>query len=260
MTKNFKWSDITVWEPAIRKLMADLLDKRLFAAFRSDPPEYIVPDDLSWLDDIITRVHGPQEEEVHKIVTQRIVQRYQFVTGFHACRAVSLDDYKLNGLRVCNPDDLDGVARTIFGNTPEVAKAIANLLDERYTEHNRGSVFLSLTMEHLVEACGQYLLYGSEYLLCIAARLRREEELRSRGRATVVECRVPIELIPDAYLRCLAGDVIEEIFERELDPTYRRTSLTFGFPIRSNIAPENILAFHHPRQIPNDRKCRLLED
>jgi len=76
----------------------------------------------------------------------------------------------------------------------------------------------------------------------------------------VIECRVPIGVIPRNYLRCLAGEVLEEIFERELDPEHRRLEINFGFPVRSNISPDHIVAFHHPSQIPNDRRFRMLED
>jgi len=100
-----------------------------------------------------------------------------------------------------------------------------------------------------VQSCGQYLLYGSEYILAIGSR-----------RATVIKCRVPIEVSPMNYLRCLAGEVIEEIFERELDPEFRSLEINFGFPTKENIAPCLIVAFHHPRGIPNHPKGMMLED
>jgi len=58
---DFKWSDIDVLEPKIRGLIADVLDERVFAKFHEDPPKFVVGDDLSWLDQIIRRVHpdGP---------------------------------------------------------------------------------------------------------------------------------------------------------------------------------------------------------
>jgi hypothetical protein len=52
----FKWSHINVWEPKIRALMADVLDERVFTEFHEDPPEFVVGDDLSWLDQIIRRL------------------------------------------------------------------------------------------------------------------------------------------------------------------------------------------------------------
>jgi hypothetical protein len=264
--REFKWSDIDVWEPKIRELVADVLDERVFTKFHEDPLEFVVGDDLSWLDQIIRSVHGQWPDRVHDVLTRRIAAHYASVIGFHACRPISLGDYKRDGLRVCDPEELNRIAREIFGDASDVAAAIEDLAKGSavsgysYTKHNSGSIYFALSPEELVQSCGQYLLYGSEYLLCIGARLRREEELRKRGRATVIECRVPIEAIPKNYLRCLAGEVIEEIFERELDPEFRRLAINFGFPIRENIAPRHVVAFHHPRDIPNHRKGMVLEN
>src|SRR5439155_21370399 len=173
----------------------------------------------SWLDQLIG-----WNGHIHEVLTRRLVDRYQYVIAFHGCRAASVKTYQEQGLRVCNPKHLNETARQIFGNHIRLDAAIANLQSD-YTEHNRGRIFFCLSFGNLVEHCGHYLLYGSEYLGAIGAYLGRMDELQKVGRATVVECRVPIRLIPRNYLRCLAGDILEEIFERQLDPEYRSEAL-----------------------------------
>jgi len=161
---EFKWSDKNVWEPRMRELMADVLDDRVFAAFHDDPPEFVVGDDLSWLDKIIRGVRGTWSDKVHDLLTEQIAENYRFVIGFHACRPISLDDYRRNGLRVCDPNELNRIAREIFGDTAEVNAAIESLATGEgpsgysYTEHNSGSIYFGLSVEELVQSCGQYLL------------------------------------------------------------------------------------------------------
>jgi hypothetical protein len=143
--REFKWSDIDVWEPKIRELMTDVLDERMFTEFHEDPPEFVVGDDLSWLDQIIRSAHGQWPDRVHDVLARRIARNYASVIGFHACRPISLDDYKRDGLRVCDPEELNRIAREIFGDTSDVAAAIEDLAKGNavsgysYTKHNSGS-------------------------------------------------------------------------------------------------------------------------
>ena len=193
----FKWSEMQVWELEVRAFMADVLDDAVFAEFHDDPPEFVVGDDISWLERIIKKAGRARPQNLHSLLTRRLAENYDAVIGFHGCRPVTLDGYKRDGLRVCDPEELNAVARDIFGDTTEVSAAIDDLASNdgssySYKQHNAGSIYFALSLEHLVDSCGQYLLYGSEYVLCIGAFLRREEELRQRGRATIIECSLPI--------------------------------------------------------------------
>jgi len=64
---------------------------------------------------------------VYEVLTRRIAGNYASVTGFHACRPISVDDCKRNGLCVCDPEKLNRITREIFGDTCEVAAAIEDL-------------------------------------------------------------------------------------------------------------------------------------
>ncbi len=57
----FTWSEIQIWEAEIRELLADVLSPSVFDAFRERPPEFVVGDDLSWLNRIVSRVQGDWE-------------------------------------------------------------------------------------------------------------------------------------------------------------------------------------------------------
>src|SRR5438132_12405749 len=110
---EFKWSDMDVWEPRMRELMADVLDDRVFAAFHDDPPEFVVGDDLSWLDKIIRAVCGTWSDKVLDLLTEQIPENYRFVIGFHACRPITLDDYRRIALPLSDPHELNRRSREL---------------------------------------------------------------------------------------------------------------------------------------------------
>ena len=111
---------------------------------------------------------------------------------------------------------MEAHAIALFGDTARVRQRIAELADKQdgYASHNQGKVFFCLTLKELVEDCGHYLLYGSEYLLCVANSLGLGNVLRERGKATVVECNVPVEQIPLEYMECLCGMLLAVIAEK----------------------------------------------
>ncbi len=128
-----------------------------------------------------------------------------------------------------------------------------------YREHNQGKVCLCIQPEHLIEDCGHYLLYGSEYLGCIAARIGEEQVLRKRGRAMIIECNVPTTDIPIGYLKCLIGQIVREIAEKNC---FRPTSkiIVFGFEVPHKLEPQNIVGFHFPTNIHNPLRYGMREN
>lgn len=262
--KTFRWSDIASWEPTIRKLMGNYLDDAVVAAFKNAPPEFVVSDDLTWLDRIVGQVHGVQNVDTLGLLTQRLREHYAGVVAFHGCRPTSLEEYQTHGVLASNPEQLEKLAFGIFGDTERVRREIASLrmpdLHLSYEEHNAGKVFFTLTKDELIKTCGGYLLYGSEYLLCIANGIGESHKLRARGKATIIECLVPMNRIGSEYVKCLAGAILEEMFERVLDHEYRREDLVFGFPIEGGLPPKSILKFHFPKRIPNPSNKMAPED
>jgi hypothetical protein len=260
----FLWSKYRSWRAVVLRLLNDLIDKSVFAELRRNPPRYFVEDNLGWLDVAIERARGIMRPDIKTRLSERLPDRYQFIRAFHGCRTDSIKPYLERGLRPSDPSALGRLALEIFTDREQVEAAIQDLSRDdfsgSYSDYNKGKVFFCLQMEELVEQCGHYLLYGSEYLLAIANRLGRPESLRNRGRATVIECNVPIEDIGSEDVRCLAGEVLREIFERYCDRTYRPETLSFGFAITTPLQPNNIVAIHHPTRIPNPINYNMRED
>jgi hypothetical protein len=155
------------------------------------------------------------------------------------------------------PDEFHQQARSLFlgGSFPELSEgdleaAIATV----GTDDRTGRVWFDGNEQMLVEECGHYMLYGSEYLIAIAANLRGHRNyrqvLKTLGTPTVFVCDVPLELAGDPLVQELAGTVIEMIFQELLGgkrfslDEYRHRGM--GFSIRKQLPPECLIGHYHP--------------
>lgn len=259
---TFRWADFDEWSQTMRQLLGRMLDEHVIEKFNENPPEYVVSDNLGWLDALIRRAHPDIEKSVHEELAALLAMHYEYIVGFHGCRPTSLGSYRRYGLTAPTRARLSRSARRVFGASETVENAIDQLRAHHgfsYDEGSIGVVYFTLCREHLEQDCGHYLLYGSEYLTGIGARVGQQRRLREIGKATVIECRIPISDFPTEYLRYLAGEMVEEFFERQRDSEWRGRS-GFGFPVAAKIHPTNILAFHHPTNIPDPLNHRMLGD
>lgn len=244
--------------------MSDLIDERVLAELKTNPPRYFVSDNLSWLNNAVSKVKGTSTPDCGAVLTDRLATHFEFIRAFHGCRAISTTSYEAKGIVACDPAALDQLAHELFGNGELVQQAIQALAksdrDFSYREHNQGKVWFCLEAEELTEFCGHYLLNGSEYLQAIACRIGDRATLRQRGRATIIECDVPVADVPAPFLSELAGDILKMIAEKYCVRPYQPEILGFGFCINTNLAPENIVTFHFPHQIPNPHNYQMRED
>lgn len=58
MRTVWHWQDILKWQDEIWGLVSDVLDTRVIEYFYKARPEYLVSDDMSWLDHIVARATG----------------------------------------------------------------------------------------------------------------------------------------------------------------------------------------------------------
>lgn len=257
----FVWNDYSTWRSEILKLLKDFIDKAVLDELRKNTPEYLVADNLNWLDTVIQKIKRCSSSDIKSVALQRFTARYDFLRGFHGCRVETTESYERDGIRPSDPQRLNEIARQIFKRKEAVEAAIQDLDSGHYSYrfHNQGKVCYCIQAEHLIEDCGHYLLYGSEYLSCIAARTGEEEVLRKRGRAMIVECDIPIRDIPSGYVECLVGQILCKIASKYcFRPT--REILLFGVEVPNGLAPENIVCFHFPKGIHNPLRYGLRED
>src|SRR5205085_5151702 len=116
----------------------------------------------------------------------------------------SVASYYERGLVPLDTQAAAALAKELFlsGAFPELNQT---LLDEAMarvgTDTRVGRVYFELDEQLLVEDCGHYLLYGSEYILGIAAELESGQDrdyrqlLKGMGKPTIFVCDVPWRLI-----------------------------------------------------------------
>ena len=184
------------------------------------------------------------------VVSKGIV--FQELIEFYVCEIILLQCL----IRLCDPEALNEMARQRFQRKEAVESAIKDW-DERGSRKDRkGKVCYCIQPERLIEQWGDPLLYGSEYLLCIAARINEEEVLRRQGRAMIIECNVPTVNMPVGDLKCLLGSILREIGEKICSrPTEK--IINFGFEVPHKLEPHNIVSFHFPTRIWNQATRRF---
>lgn len=258
MTARRVWhfADLLSWKDDVLELLQPHVDKAVLEEFGRNPPEYIVGDDLTWLDDIVERVTGA-DVDMQEHLTQRLPSRYDAIRGFHGCRPVDVATYYEKGLLVMDPHRVEQQARDFFlsGAFPrisaaDVEKGIANV----GRSMREGRVYFEATQSSLEDHCAHYMLYGSEFVTGVAAGLRDlhgrdyRQDLKTIGRPTVLVCDVPLLWLPRRFLYEYAGMAVEAVFSSLLDAAYLHPppGRTSGLMLKQALPPEFIVEHYHP--------------
>jgi len=253
------WTDYLSWEREVRELLLDYVDDRVVAYFRKHPPEYVVSDNTSWLDRIIREVNGCNVDVKYELAWL-LADHFEVFRAFHGCSPSDTSSYYKQGIRRLNPQEYNQIAKEHFlsGKFPELQESdLLAAIEDLKTDNREGLVFFEAHEQMLVQCCGHYMLYGSEYLLGLAATLSRRDRpdyrrsLKGKGTPTVFVCDVPLKFICFDTILELSGCLIEVLFEKFLDSDYKhpQPGNCFGFPIRYDLPPEFIVGHYHPEYV-----------
>lgn len=250
------YNNYRTWRDPVWALMADVLDARVREEFRRNPPEYVVSDDLSWLDEIIERATG-RHEDIKHLTADRLARRYHSIRACHATRTADVGAFYRQGLRVLDPSHAEARAAEIFlgGDYPEVNETdLQRAIISVGSDLRAGRVWFEANEQDLIGYCGHYLLYGGEYLIALAAHLGGARDyrqvLKGFGRPTMYVCDVPLPLMGGHTLVEFAGCALEYVFENLQDEDYEPDPHRgAGFCIHRPLPPENIVGHYHPAHI-----------
>jgi hypothetical protein len=251
------WKDYTSWESAILEMLSPYVNEDVIKSFRINPPEYIVSDDTSCLDSIIHSVTGVDVDIKGELATL-LVEKFDFIRAFHGCCPLDIDSYYKQGIRVLDTSEYNHIAKDHFlsGKFPELSESnLVAAIAEMSSNNRGGRVFFEANANMHLKDCGHYMLYGSEYLVGIAAKLSNRtrldyrKTLLGRGTPTVFTCDVPFDLIDFNIKLELAGNLVEVLFEKLLDPNFKHPQRGFGFSIKKDLPPQYIVGHVHPINI-----------
>jgi len=181
------------------------------------------------------------------------VSSFSHLRCFHLCRPNNVVAYYNDGIRLVSRDAIRQQFSDIFSELPQDAldSAISHLNNDPGTQE----VFVGVDCQFLLQHCGHYCVYGSEYLTGLAARIHAtdnqdyRQRLKLIGRPTVIILDVPFDQLPPPD----AAELINEL-HRVANSDYDRIImpdmlLDFGISFNHAVPPEWIVGHSHPESI-----------
>lgn len=249
----WNFHDYASWRDDAWALVGTFADQAVQDAFVADPPEFVVSDDMSWLEDRVRQVHGASID-VFDLMMDALECRYRTLRAVHGTRTSNVGSFYREGLRPLDPLRVQQRARDIFLSPayPELTEAHLDRAIVAVSHETRSDrVYFDCNETELVRRNGHYMLYGSEYLLAIASHIEGlrdyRPDMKRQGEAVVFLCDVPLSFLHPGALRSFAGRAIEILFE-ELMGEADGPSPTRGgaFSIRQTLTPDHIVGHYTP--------------
>lgn len=193
----------------------------------------------------------PAGDEAQELA-HRLDREYDRFVAYHACRPVDVSTYYKDGLCIARHSDLLNMALEIFvgDQFPEVTKNDVVAAAEQKPATDNGKLYVALDDRILIHQSSHYLLYGSEYLACVAARLQDQhgrnylKYLGSRGRPTVFEMELPFGWIPQGHRQSLAAELSWAVLHDNV-----AHHLDFTVTLQRSVGPGFIKSHSHPANI-----------
>ena len=254
MERVWLWSEFETWADAFRELLSDVLTPSVFQAFDDHPPEYVVGDDLGWLDTIIAAQTG-QLTSVKHLLASRIEASYDAMRAFHGARPIDPTDYRAEGLKVLDgPSKVADLTRLFAVAGHAVSDEVLQRAVETVgTDCRAGRIYFEANSRFLQGHCGHYMLYGSEYPNAIAAHIseRHRAVLRHVGVPTVFVCNVPLDFVRHGQIADYAGMALQALFVAQQDDRFEHAHEheASGLMIQQDLPADCIVEHFHPTRL-----------
>lgn len=175
----------------------------------------------------------------NKINSNFDLRKYTHIRGYHGCSPTNLEDYYQSGIVPINKKFAQEQAIKLLSSDNISIDKVKKVFNSSWSElgDNHKYVWMALSKEELLNNCGHYLIYGSEFICCMAAELFCQNSLRGKGKPTIFHCDIPIEIIANGYI----DDMNEQI--------RNGNGSICGFKITGSLVPKNIVRFEHPKKI-----------
>jgi hypothetical protein len=178
-----------------------------------------------------------------KIISDLKNNVYTHIRGYHGCRPVDIESYKVLGIcPMTNIFEVRKNAIEIF-NVSE-AQILSVELEPDAFSFREGKVFFTMYEFDLTKYCGHYLCYGSEYLLCLVGGLdnstvgKYHNILLNRGTPTILGVNIPF---------CQLSEVEKDNLYSALLENASMENITIE--VHDVVHGENIVSVNHPNII-----------
>ena len=191
---TFIWKDLREWRFLVEAVIPSQERQDLVQAIKQSPGLFEYKDNVDRFSEVYSQISD--YSQIRKRLPIHMRSTFASIRMFHCCRPVNVQSYYEHGFRVIDSRQADDLFQKIFLGNPRfpeittayVAAAIKNVAGS-YERH--GYIYFGLDDRFLIECCGHYLIYGSEYLQTLAASLEDQvghptkSELRRIGIPTV---------------------------------------------------------------------------
>lgn len=192
----------------------------------------------------------------------KVFEQFTHFALFHACRPVDVGSYYSNGLVLRSRDYFENQARQIFlgPQNPEITESKLAVALEYSNKWSLDRIYAVIDDVDLLNHCGHYFIYGSEFLCGIGAQLSKNSSrdyrqvLKNIGTPTLFELHVPTDALPETQLTDLITHLLEMSEDLEDDQEYFR--LDWSFIFQQDIPADWVISHSHPEVIrdPYSRK------
>lgn len=278
----FEWAHYADWCQTVMDIVIRIWGKDVVDTFRKEPPRRVLVGSLEWIRPYLgVSTNTLTVNQLSNTITVALREVWTHIRAFHGCSVANVASHYTLGIRPLNLEKTNEWARRYFLNichrlsNESIIHAIERV-GRDYNTNDDERVFFALDCSHLLQHCAHYLIYGSEYLLALAADLRPEDRkgeacdfrrnLKGRGIPTVFVCNVPLHRMEPSALVELGQVLLAETFRGLIDPNHTPLSRRFGFPISGTLESEYVVTHFNPNHqldplepflhaIPYSRSC-----
>lgn len=231
------------------KLVVNFVDKLVgleeVRRLKSRKIDWCYSDDLDWL---------PDSFNFNEFVTA-LTAMSAGIKVFHGCRPLSVNSYYQLGFSANKHTQLKKQFEETFSDIhSNITVPIFEFIYETRSDENTKTYFICDTERLVNGGAGNYIIYGSEMLLCAARALEEELEkslvdrLKSVGIPTIFEVDLPYELIPDSQVKDFARTLLAAWGNFHKFPEENR-GIEFVVITNDKVLPEHIVNHYHPTKI-----------
>ena len=265
--KTFIWRGLKTWDGFILGLIPRGISEEIATAIRQKQDLFRYYDDPSPLRSIYSAFADFNSLEKRFVST--FGDNFNYVRMFHCCRPPYTEPYYRQGIRVLRADEANKQFMDLCHESDKPSniseKDINAAIDSMSNSGGRlGQVYFGLDDRFLIEHCGHYLIYGSEYLQSLCSHLRGRicydfsSHLKQVGIPTVFQVNISVSQFESHELSALADDALPAwaycIAHDKREPGL----LDFAIMLNDTLPPANIEAHYHPEEIPDPFHGRVI--
>lgn len=252
---TLEWKDMPTWSAYLATHFYEFFPAKLLRSAIQFDADTFYEDDLQWLLTIGDESGTWLPDDIAEKVAREIRTSVPRVRAYHATRAHDMESFYSRGLLPSSTESLTEMATELFSEVGVTRDEVERAVEDRNLDDEDSTLFLSVDDRDYLTDCGHYLIYGSEFLGGIAARLHAlygpapKELLRQRGHATVFQCTIQTNSIQFQELVALVRCMLREWFQSICFEFSESRPLDFTFVLHSSVPPNQLERHYHPVEI-----------